>query len=237
MKKGLLTLLAILTISTMTWAQSPDKTPPVKKISVTGSAEVEITPDIIYFDIALHEYKTKNSKTDISTLEKQLQKAVLAAGVPASDFTIANIYGFNGDQWWKKKKDPDFLARKTYRLKLEKLDKINGILNAVDDEGIESVSISSYDYSKMESLRKDVKEKAIQAAKTKAAYLLAAIDEQLGGALEIQELSTDNYSDARPVMYNTMVRSAGAPASAPMPDIDFKTIKVRAEVNATFFIK
>lgn len=236
MKKGLLALLAILTINTITMAQSNDKTPPVKKISVTGSAESEITPDIIYFDIALHEYKTKNSKTDISTLEKQLQKAVLAAGVPAADFTIANVYGYNGDQWWKKKKDPDFLARKTYRLKLSKLDKINEILAAVDDEGIESVSISSYEYSKMESLRKEVKEKAIQAAKTKATYLAAAIDEQIGGALEIQELNTDNYSDVRPVMYNTMVRSAAAPA-ADMPSIDFKTIKVRAEVNATFFIK
>lgn len=236
MKKGLLALLAILTINTMSWAQSNDKTPPVKKISVTGSAESEITPDIIYFDITLHEYKNRNSKVDISTLEKQLQKAALDAGVRSSDFTIANVYGFNGDQWWKKKKDPDFMARKTYRLKLSKLDKINDILAAVDDEGIESVSISSYEYSKMESLRKEVKEKAIQAAKTKAAYLAAAIDEQIGGALEIQELNTDNYSDVRPVMYNTMVRAAAAPA-ADMPSIDFKTIKVRAEVNATFFIK
>ncbi len=70
MKKVLL-LLAGFAITLGAWAQQTDNKPPVKKIEVNGSAEIEITPDEIYLDITLKEYyKTKTNKIDISTLEK-----------------------------------------------------------------------------------------------------------------------------------------------------------------------
>jgi uncharacterized protein len=239
MKKAMFLLAGLgLMISSFSYAQQIDNKPPVKKIEVTGSAEVEIVPDEIYLDIALREYKNKTSKVEISVLEKQLQKAVQEAGIPAENLSIANVFGSNYDQWWsKKKKDPDFMARKQYRLKLNKLDKVNVILGAVNDEGIESVTISSYTHSKMEEYRKQVKTKALQAAKEKANYMLEAIGDKIGGVLEVQEINTDNYADVRPMMTNMMVRTKAEAADAAMPDIDFKTIKVRAEVRAVFFIQ
>lgn len=236
--KKVMFILAGMFLATLSQAQQTDNKPPVKKIEVTGSAEMEITPDVIYLDIALREYKNKATKIDISTLEKQLQKAVQDAGLAASDLTIANVFGNNYEQWWvKKKKDADFMARKQFRLKLSKLDKVNNILAAVDEEGIESVSISSYTHSKMDEYRKEVKMKALQAAKTKATYMLDAIGDKIDGVLEVQEINTDNYADIQP-MANTFMRDAKAGSyAADMPNIDFKTIKVRAELRAVFFIK
>ncbi|QHS61363.1 SIMPL domain-containing protein [Chitinophaga agri] len=229
-------LMAGLLIASLSQAQQTDNRPPVKKIEVTGSAEVEITPDEIYLDIALREYKDKGTKVDMNTLEVQLQKAVKEAGISSKDLTIANVFGSNYDQLWtKKKKDPDFMARKQYRLKLSNLDKVNSILGAVDDEGIESVNISSYTHSKMEDYRKQVKIKALQAAKAKAVYMLDAINSNIDGVLEVQEINTDNYSDVQPVFSNMMVRSAAAAETADASS--FKKIKVRAEVRAVFFIK
>ncbi|GAA0528370.1 SIMPL domain-containing protein [Chitinophaga japonensis] len=237
MKKATL-LLAGLFLACSAWAQQTDSKPPVKKIEVNGSAEIEITPDEIYLDIALKEYyKNKTTKVDISTLEKQLQQAVADAGIPRESLTIENVYGTNYDWWWRKKKnDPDFLARKKYRLKLNKLDKTNIILAAVDEEGIESVNIASYTHSKMEEYRKEAKIKALQAAKAKAAYLLGAIDEQIAGVLEVQEINTDHYTDVRPYVANMLEMKAASAAPA-ASDIDFKTIKVRAEIRAVFGIK
>lgn len=240
MKKVML-LAAGLFLAMTTWAQSSATDKPVKKIEVNGSAEVEITPDVIYLDISLREYfKNKTNKVDIGTLEKQLQKAVIDAGIPKENFTIENVYGSNYEIWWRKKKnDQEFQARKQYRLKLTKLDKINDILGAVDGEGIENVRVSSYTYSKMEELRKEVKIKALQAAKAKAEYMLGAIGDKVDGVLEIQEINNDSYSDIRPEMSNVRMYKAGAAAAddVQMPEIDFKTIKVRAEVRAVFSIK
>jgi uncharacterized protein YggE len=241
MKKVML-LLAGLLLTVSTWAQQTDNKPPVRKIEVNGSAEMEITPDEIYLSITLKEYyqsKNKTNKVDISTLEKQLQQAVANAGIPKENLTIENVSGYNPD-WWrgKKKNDPDFLAEKKYRLKLNRLDKTNIILAAIDEEGISSVNIVSFAHSKMEEYRREVKIKAIQAAKEKAAYLLGAIDESIGSVLEVQDINMDNYSDAvRPYQVNTYMAKASVAGEATVSDIDFKTIKIRAEVRTVFAIK
>jgi len=240
--KRLTVLLMALVMTATSFAQTTDNKPPVKKIEVNGSAEIEITPDEIYFNITLREYmKNKTQKVSITELEQKLQKAVEAAGIAKGDFTIANVFGYNYEQWWKKKKDaPDFMARKQYRLKLTRLDKINGILAAVDEEGIESANVASFSSSKMEEYRKQVKIEALKAAKAKAEYLVAAIGENLAGVIEIQEFNTDQYSDVRPEMANMMVRKSAAydaAGGAPDSNIDFKTIKIRAEVRAVWGIK
>ncbi|WP_089809874.1 SIMPL domain-containing protein [Chitinophaga sp. YR627] len=233
--KKVMFLLAGILVATFSQAQQTDNRPPVKKIEVTGSAEIEITPDEIYLDISLREFKNKTTKVDMNKLELQLQKAVKEAGIPSGDLTIANVFGTNYDQWWtKKKKDPDFMARKQYRLKLSNLDKVNSILSGVDDEGIESVNISSYTHSKMEDYRKQVKTKALQAAKAKATYMLEAIGDNIGGVLEVQEINTDNYADVQPVAFSNARLMAADAVADPTA---FKKIKVRAEVRAVFFIK
>lgn len=231
-----------LFMTATSFAQTTDNKPPVKKIEVTGTAEMEITPDEITINITLREYyKNKTSKVGITTLEAQLQKAVQDAGVSKENFTIGNVFGYNYDQWWKKKKNTeDFLARKQYVLKVNRLDKINGILAAVDEEGIESVNIASFNSSKMEEYRKQVKTNALKAAKAKAEYLLSAIDEKIGGVIEIQEFNNDQYSDIRPEAANVrMYAKAADMAGAGVPDsnIDVKTIKIRAEIRAVFGIK
>ncbi|MBV8255029.1 MAG: SIMPL domain-containing protein [Chitinophaga sp.] len=235
MKKVML-LAAGLFLAMTTFAQAADNKPTEKKIEVTGSSEIEITPDEIYFQISLKEYLKGKTKVEITELEKQLQKAVVDAGIPKENLTVENVSGYNYD-WLRKKKNPlEFMASKQYRLKLNKLDKINIILGAVDAEGIESTRITSYTSSKMEEYRKEAKIKALQAAKTKADYMVNAIGEKLGGILEIQEINTDSYSDVHPMAVNMYAKSADAMGGG-ISDIDFKTIKVRGEVRAVFSIK
>lgn len=208
-----------------------------RKIEVTGSAEAEVTPDIIYLGISLKEYfKDNNSKkkVEIEELEKQLQTAVLNAGIPKENFMINNISSYNF--YWNKKKNPDFLASKQYRIKVTDLNKFNQIMSAVDPKGIEYSNIESYDYSKIETLKSELKIKALKAAKTKASYLAESIGEKLGGALEIQEINNEYYPQP---MYraNTMMKSDAMAESAPMPDIDFKKIKLNYQMRTVFELK
>jgi len=232
-------LLAGLFIASLSQAQQKDEKPPVKKIEVSGSAEIEITPDEIYIDISLREFKNKATKIDITILEEQLKKGVKEAGIASENLTISDVYGMNYADWWsKKKKDPDFMARKEYRLKLSNLDKVNIILGSVDAEGIEKVEISSYTHSKMEDYRKQVKTKALQAAKAKATYMLEGVGNTIDGIMEVQEINIDNYSDYRTAVYsNSLIRLNSSSSSDESGAPSFKKIKVRAEVRAVFSIK
>ena len=206
-----------------------------KKIEVNGSAETEVTPDIIYIGMSLKEYfrdSNNKKKVEIEDLERQLQSAVLKAGIPQENFMINNISSYNN--WWEKKKTIDFLARKQYRIKVTDLTKFNEIMSAVDPKGIENSNIEGYDYSKMESLKKELKIKALQNAKEKAEYLISSIGGTLLGPLEIQEINIE----AQPEIMNfakTVLRAASSEDG--MPEIDFKKIKLNYQMRAVFEIK
>jgi len=227
--RKLTTLIAFIALSYTTFAQNVDLR---HKITVSGTAEQEVTPDIIYVTISLQEYMDGKTRIGIDELEKQLEDAVKDAGIPKENFTINNIAGWNN---YQKKKAPGFLASKQYRLKLGDLNKFDQILSAVDPKGIQSTNIESYDYSKIDQLRNQLKLKALLAAKDKAAYLLNGIGDKLGDAIDITEI--DNSSFPQPRVYAMLQgKVAGVNVSAPQSDIDFKTIKLSFEINATFEI-
>ena len=213
--------------------------PLVKKIEVTGSAEQEVLPDEIFVTVSLREYfkeKDNKSKVDIMDLEKQLQKAVEESGIPKENFTIGTISGYR--EWWGRKKPTTFLESKSYILKVPNLYKIDGIISKVDEKGIAFTNIDRYEFSKIEQLRKEIKIKALQAAKEKAKFLLEGIGEQMGEALDIIEI--DQSYSPQPVYSNMMMRSAKMDVSTesmPESSIDVQKIKVRYEMKAVFKIK
>ncbi|MES2445576.1 MAG: SIMPL domain-containing protein [Bacteroidota bacterium] len=204
-----------------------------KKIHVSGTAETEVTPDIIYIGISLKEYfKDNNSKkkVEITELENQLIAAVLKAGIAKEDLMINNVSSYNYAT--EKKKNPDFLASKQYRLKVADLNKFNQIMESIDAKGVAFTNIESYDYSKMDALKKDLKIKALMTAKEKATYMVTALGEKLGGVIEIQD-GGDNA--IQPVYRNYMMKAEMADA-APAQEIDFKKIKLNFTVNVVFQI-
>lgn len=234
--KNLLALAFVALFTTGAMAQQVDLR---KKITVSGSAEREVTPDIIYISISLKEYlKDGNSKkkVEMTTIENQLVAAVQAAGIPKENLTINNLSSYNYAT--KKKKDPDFLASKQYRLKVSDLNKFNDIMDAIDPKGIAYTNIESYDYSKMEELKKELKVKALQAAKAKATYMVAAVGNELGSILDIQEIGNESFPQQN-YRANTMMMKASASADmeSAAAEIDFKTIKLTSVVNTVFEIK
>ena len=234
--KRLVALAFVALFSMSAMAQQVDMR---RKLSVSGSAETEVTPDIIYLSISLKEYlKDNNSKkkVDITTLETQLFNAIQNAGIPKENLMINNLSSYNYAT--EKKKDPDFLVSKQYRLKVTDLNKWNAIIGAVDPKGVAYTNIDSYDYSKIEALKKELKIKAIQAAKAKGVYMAEALGDHLGSAIDVQEVNNENYPQP---MYraNVMMKSAyaGDAAESAAPEIDFKKIKLNYVVNVVFELK
>ncbi|ACU02641.1 MULTISPECIES: SIMPL domain-containing protein [Pedobacter] len=234
--KKLLSLAIVALFSVSAMAQQVDLR---KKISVSGSAETEVTPDIIYISISLKEYlKDGNSKkkVDITTLENELFSAVQKAGLEKENLTINNLSSYTTIT--EKKKNPDYLASKQYRLKVNDLNKWNAIIGAIDAKGVAYTNIDSYDYSKISSLKQELKIKALQAAKAKATYLVEAIGDKLGSALDIQEIENQVYPQAMYRASNVMMKAESADmAGAGAAEIDFKKIKLNYVMNVVFEIK
>ncbi len=225
-------------------AQTTTNQPITKKIEVSGSAETEVTPDEVYITIALKEYftdKSNKTKVEIENLEKQLQQAIKDAGIAKDNFQIENIYGGTTHWWYNKKDKPtDILESKRYVLKVSELSKIDNIVSKVDGKGIETINISRYSHSKMSEFRKELKIKALQAAKEKAGYLLQSIGEQVGGVLEIREVSDNegSYPVYKPrYMSNVASQVRMEYEGDGNSEIGFRKIKIRYEIQAVFAIK
>jgi uncharacterized protein YggE len=205
-----------------------------RKIEVSGVAEQEVIPDIIKVTISLKEYFKDKKKVTISQLEAQLQKALADAGVNKEDLSIDDLSASN---WEERKKHLNFLASKQYIIKFKELTKYNQILGKLDAKGVESTEITDYDYSKITAVKKELKIKALLAARDKAEYLLNSVGEKLGGVLTISENDDfmSPYDNNRLALNVAQYRNEYSGSSD--SNINFKTIKLRFQVSAVFEIK
>lgn len=226
-KLSIIAVLVLLSVVTG-FSQSVDLR---RKIEVNGTAEKEVTPDIINVSISLKEYFDGKTKITIGQLEKQLEKAVNEAGIAKDDFTINNLSSYNYID--PKKKTTDFLASKQYLIRFHDLNRFNQVISKIDSKGIQATNIDSYDYSKIESLKNDLKLQALLSAKNKATFLLNGINERLGRVISIVENEDNNFQQPR-VMY--MAKSATADASVDESDIAVKNIKLSFQVHVIFEI-
>ena len=204
-----------------------------RKIEVTGTAEQEVTPDIINVSISLQEYMNGKNKVTIDVLESQLESAVKAAGIPHEDFTVNDLAAWNN--YYQKKKSPDFLASKQYLIRLNDLNKFDQIIANIDPKGIQSTGIQSYDYSKIADLKNDLQLNALLSAQKKAAYLVNGIGNKLGDAISIS-FSDNSGGMPQPRMLYSNYASNSINSNVASSDIDFKKIKLVFTADVTFEI-
>lgn len=233
-KKMMMVLLLGAMVHTA-FAQSNNNVVERRIIQVTGEAEREVTPDILYISISLKEYFRDNNnrhKISIDVLEKQLHDAAMRAGIAEEDFMINNISSYNYD-WNKKKNDPGFLAAKQYRIKVTNLNAVNSLFAAVDAKGVQYSNIDGYDYSGKKELEKELKIQAIKDARERAAYMADALGDELGKALSVNESGHVNYPQPVYKQYRAVAMADAAVMESGL-DIDFKKVKFSYSVGVVF---
>lgn len=241
MKKSKLMFVCLLLASTLTQAQNMDKEEKIKKIEVTGSSEMEVVPDEIYVNFTLQEYYNKSKqKIDINQIQKDFLSKCTAAGITKDRIQIQNMNGYDQSNWyWRKKKQeqPDLMASITYIIKFAAATDIDKLVNTLDDNATQNMYISKTSSSKIEEYRKDIKIKALQAAKAKAQYLCESIGEKAGAALLIKEVANDG-GYPQPMMGRAMMSNMAMDADQSANEgIDFQKIKIRYEIIAQFAIQ
>jgi uncharacterized protein YggE len=239
--KKIVTLLTAMGILQLTMAQQSMPTfinnPFPKTISVTGSAELEIIPDEIYVNIGLSEYQKKGeNKKDIELIKSQFLEYCRAAGIADSAISIAAYSGAHSYyDIRKKKKNTDLLATITYQVKFRGSKLMDNLVEKLDDDATKSFVITSVSHSKIQEYRRQLKIKAIQAAREKGIYLTEAIGEKLAEAITIQE-----PGEYQPIPFNAGLSNMAYSMKDRDVDgtgVDFKKMKLRFEVSIVFAIK
>ncbi|MBD0294919.1 MAG: SIMPL domain-containing protein [Flavisolibacter sp.] len=239
MKKMLIPLLMIFVAATGK-AQTLQNPYP-KTITVAGTAELEVVPDEIYVQVDLREYEKKGQgKQNIDKIKTEFLANARRIGVPDTAISIANYDAFNGNPWWRKKNRKDELyASISYQIKMKNSKQLDDLVNILDDEATQNFFIQRTSHSRLAEYRKQLKIAAVKAAKEKAQYLAAAIGEDVGTAVTINE-PVEYYIP----YYNTrasnamMKRQEAADVAAPEENpVDFRKIKLKYDVTVVFALK
>lgn len=212
-----------------------DKTEIAKRIEVTGSSEMEVTPDEIYMTFTLREYlDAGKKKVDLDVLKTEFLTLCKQVGVADSAISVSGYSGHERHDysWYKRRKnEPDFMGSISYLIKAGSSEKLDLIIAGLNEKAVENFWLTKTAHSNMVELRKEVKTNALKAAKLKAEYLAESIGEEVGEALLIQEIESGyrEYSNTR---LSNSIMAYGDESETSTPS--FEKIKIRYEMRVDF---
>lgn len=200
-------------------------------IEVTGSAEIEIEPNIIVLFIKLKEFEQNREKVDLEKIDQGFLNALKTAGIDRKKLSLA---GGGGSVEQIGKRDSDAFREKSYQLELESATALEKLIASLEDVPVYQSYITRLDHSNMERFKIDLKVKALQAAKEKAEVLLNSIDAKVGKPLMVREW---DYGPVQPLHRQEMISNVMMnDASVQDEPVGFRKIKLREQVTAQFEI-
>ncbi len=232
--KELLTLgLALLAIST--FAQTGEKNfIDQNYIEVTGKAEIQVAPDLIYLKIVLNEKDNKN-KIPVAELEKKMADVLQGMGIDVKkDLSVNDMLSFYNRKIFSK---ADVLLSKEYQLIVHDAKTAGKVFSELEKLDISNVSIERLNHSKIEEYRKEVKGNAIKAAREKADYLAKTVNQGIGRALLIQESDRFPLNLTANTIHNYAGEARTYDSIGGQVDLDFEKIKLEYSILVRFELK
>ena len=237
MKKLIIGLL--LSVSIVGFAQTGGKNfIDQNYIEVTGKAELEIVPDLIYLKIVLSDKNNKDKQT-LPEIEKKMTNKLSEIGIDVNKDLSLMDFASNLKTYLFKTND--VVLTKQYQLIVHDSKTLQKVFFEFQNLGISNVSIEKLDHTQIEQYRKDVKVSAIKAAKEKAEMLALALSQKIGNALYVQEIVNVNPSN-----YNSNIRIRGMSSLSKSSslsgidegvDIEFEKIKVESSFLVRFALE
>jgi len=234
--KKILLFAVILFGSLVSSGQATDNCSKVPSITVSGTARMELVPDEIFLTVCLTE-KDRTDKKELNEIESMFLGVLDKLHISREDLSLSDANSSLIRVPWKGKK---ISKSKLYNVRVKDVSTLTSLVDELEEMDISNVNVSHVDHSKIEDYWKEVKIKAIIAAKDKAGYLLKAIGEELGDALEI----TENYYIPQSVQSNVMASNLSIRGSRPDgtmnasdDTVSFEKIILEYSITAKFRIK
>ncbi len=241
--------LALITCLALTFPIASAQEAP-RYIDVTGSAEMELSPNIIVLSVRLREFEEGRVKTTLAQLDGELLAAATRSKVEKDKLVVTdvNLYSYQ-----RRRNDRDVNAQKTYEITFSKAEEVMTFLENLKAVNVDMLRVAKLSHTEMEKHRLQLKIDALKAAETKAGALLTAIGSKRGKPLVIEEIQADFvpfnpsaeqqlYRLSEQQMYKLSItgavhRGMNMDEDITASDVPLKMIKLRFEIRARFAIE
>ncbi|MGB5610760.1 SIMPL domain-containing protein [Eudoraea sp.] len=201
-------------------------------LETTARVDTLVIPDRIYLSILITEADTKG-KTSVEKLENKMADKLKTLGIDIEKQLTLTDLGSNFKKYFLRKVDVQ--KDKEYSLVVYDAVTAGRVIQGLETIGVSNVSLTKTEYSSLEKLKIDLRQRAVRAAKIQAEAMLIPLDQKLGQALFISDLNTGVQNR----MAERMVRvqmSKEADIDQPI-EIEFEKIKIESTVNVKFAIQ
>lgn len=224
------TLALILAGSSLAAAAPADPSDaPQRTVSVNGSAQTALEPDIAYIEVGIYSQKptVAQAQEDNNTLMQKVMTALKAQGVDTDKDVQTVNYSIYPNYGVDNKTVVDFRINNSVRAKVRDLDKLGQLLDAVGTAGANLISGLSFDVEDKEAAYNQAVVNAIADAKARAEALAKSADAKLGSVVSVSE--SGGYYPPGPIFYGRGTWDAAG--SVPVSQ---GTLQVSANVSVTF---
>lgn len=202
-------------------------------IETSAKADTLVTPDKIYLDILIAERDSKG-RISVEELENKMNSKFVTLGIDTKKQLMLNDLASNFKKYLLKQQDIN--KSKSYTLIIYDAKTGGKVLVALEEIGISNVSIQKTEYSKVEEMKLFLKSQAISKAKNQALIMAKPLNQKIGSAIFISDLSNSFYrAGLAGSASGVMIRGYASlkEDSAPL-DIEIEKIKLEVEVNVKF---
>ncbi|MFA5169154.1 MAG: SIMPL domain-containing protein [Candidatus Paceibacterota bacterium] len=208
-------------------------------ISVTGTGEVYVTPDIGLVSISV---VAKNNNVSVATSESSEKmnsiieylknNSVEEKDIKTTSFNIYPVYSWE-DKTGKRNLD-GYEVSQTIQVKIRDLTKVGDIISNATRLGANDISSLSFTVDDDEKVKEEAKELAIKDAREKAKNLEKSLGVRLVKIVNFSEGTYPNYSDQ---LYKTVSGSGIMLESSIAPTIQTGQNKITSTVTITYSVR
>lgn len=241
MKTKYLILVTVVMLTLLVSACGPTTVnqaapPPMRTLSVAGTGDANLEPDIAYIYIGVHTEKLTAAEAvaENTTQTETVIQAIKDFGIDAKDIRTMNF-----SIWPMDKYDPQSgiaTGEKTYAVDntvyvtVRKLDTLGDLLDTVIQAGANTVNNIQFDVADKDEALKAARADAVKDAQAKAQELAEA------SGLTLGEIQTIGFSDSVPYPVFDGRGGGGGAAEAAVP-IQPGQLTFTVVVNATYAVK
>lgn len=217
-----------------------DETPFHRTLTVSGTAEVKVTPDICYmsFVVTTHNRSAVQAYDDNNAQMGRINSAVKAQGIEAKDlqtinFTITPEY--HNEKNTDKRIFDDYLVNNTLYVSVRDLTKVSAILDAAMNAGATEVGGVTFTIENPKKYTAGARIDAIKAAREKADVIAEQTGVKILKPISIseEEPNSDEMTNAQVIN----VPSRGWSTGEEVPSVEPGEIKLTYTIDITYEIE
>lgn len=211
-------------------------------IEVTGHAEKEIVPDLIYLNIRINERDSK-TKVPISQTEKTMIAKLSEIGIDATtDLVVRSLGSYQNYLLFKTAID----LQKEYVLTTHSAKQASQVMVELEKLGISNIRVTKVDHTKIEEYKSQVRINATKSAKEKAEGIAKTLNQEIGKAIHVteQEPITDFSKNYNAMDRYYSIKATGAvhrsfdvSQEAESANVNFETIKIEYNIFVKFELR